>query len=157
MSIKLSAIILLSASWLFFSSCNQNAAPNKSTADRIYINAVIWTGDSANPKATSIAIKDSLILYVGDSIEQYKGNYTEIVDVAGKMIVPGFIDNHTHFLSGGYQLASVNLRTAKTPAEFISTLKIMFQDLNKKSGYREVTGIMRHGVASYQQKTGLTV
>ena len=114
--------ILFIAVFLFFSSCKQNDTAG-SSADRIYINAVIWTGDLANAKATSIAIKDSVIMYVGDDHNSYKGESTEIIDLAGKMMVPGFIDNHTHFLSGGYQLASVNLRAAKTPVEFIAILK----------------------------------
>src|SRR5690606_13544902 len=102
---------------IFLFSCKQNSA------DLIYINAKIWTGDSTNSRATSIAIKDSLIVFVGTDYDPYKGNNTKVIDLEGKMIVPGFIDNHTHFLSGGYQLASVNLRNAKTPAEFITTLK----------------------------------
>jgi hypothetical protein len=62
MLFKSSSITLLIVSFFFFSSCNQNAATNKSAADPIYINAVIWKGDSANAKATAIAIKDSLIV-----------------------------------------------------------------------------------------------
>jgi predicted amidohydrolase YtcJ len=49
----------------------------------------------------------------------------------GKFVTPGFIDNHTHFLSGGYQLASVNLRTAKTPAEFIQIMKGFASTMNE--------------------------
>jgi predicted amidohydrolase YtcJ len=99
-------------------SCSQQPK-----ADRIYINAKLWTGDTENINATAIAIKDSVIVFVGNDYESYKGSNTEIMDMQGKMIVPGFIDNHTHFLVGGYQLASVNLRNAKSPKEFIATLK----------------------------------
>src|ERR1700759_5665662 len=95
----------------------------KESADRIYVNANIWTGDAANSRATCIAIKDSVIIYVGNDFSSYKGASTQIIDVEGKMIVPGFIDNHTHFLSGGFQLTSVNLHDAKTEKEFITTLK----------------------------------
>lgn len=102
----------------FLVSCTQHP-----TADRIYINAIIWTGDSANINATSIGIKESNVLFVGNNYIAFKGSNTEVIDLEGKMIVPGFIDNHTHFLMGGYQLTSVNLRTAKTPADFIKTLK----------------------------------
>src|SRR5579871_7060878 len=99
---------------VFFISCSQQ----QTAADKIYINAKIWTGDSANDRATSIAIKDSAIIYVGNDYSAYKGSNTQIIDVDGKMIVPGFTDNHTHFLGGGYQLASVNLRNVKTQKDF---------------------------------------
>jgi predicted amidohydrolase YtcJ len=92
-------------------------------ADRIYINASIWTGDTSNTHAEAIAIKNNTILFVGNDYLPYKGNNTEITDLHGKMMVPGFIDNHTHFLAGGYQLASVDLRSSKTKPGFITTLK----------------------------------
>ncbi len=100
-------------------ACNTN----KEKADRIYINAKIWTGDSSQPFAESIAIKGNRILNVGKEYESFKGDSTEIIDLDGKFMVPGFIDNHTHFLSGGHNLASVDLRPAKTKAEFISIMK----------------------------------
>ena len=99
-------------------------------ADRVFINAKIWTGDTANIWASSIAIKGNKILFVGNDYSKFKGNNTTITDIHGKVIVPGFTDNHTHFLSGGYQLASVNLRYAKSPAEFISILKNYTNNLN---------------------------
>ncbi len=102
----------------FLFSCSQ-----KQSADKIYVNAKIWTGDSVNDRATAIAIKDNLIIYVGNDYTEFKGSGTAVIDVNGKMMVPGFIDNHTHFLGGGYQLSSVNLRNAKTQQDFISTLK----------------------------------
>lgn len=92
------------------------------TADKIYFNANIWTGDASMPWARSLAIKGNKILYVGKDYKTYKGAYTELIDVKNKMIVPGFIDNHTHFLSGGYNLSSVDLRKAKTKQEFIRIL-----------------------------------
>ncbi|HTQ28014.1 MAG TPA: amidohydrolase [Puia sp.] len=103
---------------LLLLSCTQHP-----TADRIYVNAKIWTGDTANPWATCIAIKDSSILYVGLDYKPYKGSQTEVVDLDGRMLVPGFIDNHTHFLDGGFNLASINLRNVRTKAAFISSVK----------------------------------
>ena len=106
---------------IFFSlviSCNR-----KGKADRIYLNANIWTGDSAQPRASAIAIKDSIIIYVGDNYSPYQGDQTVLTDLHGKMVVPGFIDNHTHFLGGGYQLSSVNLRSAKSQSAFIDSLR----------------------------------
>ena len=105
---------------LFLIACN--STPSQ-TADRIYFNAKIWTGDSTQPSAEAIAIKGNKILYVGKEYEDYKSSSTELIDAAGGMIVPGFIDNHTHFLTGGYNLASVDLRKAKTKEQFIQILK----------------------------------
>ena len=101
-----------------FISCSQHE-----TADKIYINAKIWTGDSLQPYGKTIAIKGNKIVYTGDDYTLFKGSNTEIIDCGGKLIVPGFIDNHTHFLSGGYNLASVNLRIAKSKEEFIKIIK----------------------------------
>ncbi len=91
-------------------------------ADKIYINGNIWTGDTKNPSAKSIAVKDNKLLYVGDTYKSYAGPATILIDLKEKMVVPGFIDNHTHFLNGGYNLAGVQLRYAKTPADFIRIL-----------------------------------
>lgn len=92
-------------------------------ADKIYINANIWTGDESNPHAKAIAIKGNKIIYVGNEYQNYNGTATVVIDLKGKMMVPGFIDNHTHFLNGGYNLSGVQLRYAKNPANFIHILK----------------------------------
>jgi predicted amidohydrolase YtcJ len=92
-------------------------------ADLIYYDAKIWTGNSAQSMIGSIVITKNEIMYTGDDYAKFKGSETKMVDLQGKFVVPGFIDNHTHFLNGGYNLASVNLRKAKTPKEFIETLK----------------------------------
>ncbi len=58
--------------FFIFSSCRQHPV-----ADRIYFDAKIWTGDSTNPAASAIAIKDSLILYVGNDYQEYAGGQTD--------------------------------------------------------------------------------
>lgn len=110
--------LLFAALFISFSGYSQ-----KSIADKIYINAKIWTGDAGNPNAKSIAVKDNTIIYVGNDYKPYEGSTTTVIDLNGKMIVPGFIDNHTHFLNGGYNLSGVQLRYAKNPADFIRILK----------------------------------
>jgi predicted amidohydrolase YtcJ len=108
----------LIACFFIFSACRQHPV-----ADRIYFDAKIWTGDSTNPEANAIAIKDSMILYVGNDYQEYSDSHTNLVDLHGKMLVPGFIDNHVHFLDGGYYLANIDLRNAKSKAEFISVFR----------------------------------
>jgi predicted amidohydrolase YtcJ len=108
---------------LFFAFFALNSCRHHPVADRIYIHAKIWTGDSLNPEATAIAIKDSVILYVGNDYQSWSGSQTVIIDLQGRMLVPGFIDNHTHFLEGGYFLANLNLRNTKSKEEFISVFR----------------------------------
>ena len=92
------------------------------SADRILYGR-IWTADSARPYASAIAIGGDTILGVGDSaaVAQWAGRQTELV--SGAFIMPGFADDHVHLLSGGFQLASVDLRDAATPEEFTRRLK----------------------------------
>jgi predicted amidohydrolase YtcJ len=108
----------LAICFFIFSSCRQHPV-----ADRIYFDAKIWTGDSTNPAASAVAIKDSLILYVGNNYQEYAGGQTTLVDLHGEMVVPGFIDNHVHFLDGGYYLANIDLREAKSKAGFIAAFR----------------------------------
>ncbi|HET7001144.1 MAG TPA: amidohydrolase [Puia sp.] len=114
-----------------FSSCRQHPV-----ADRIYFNAKVWTGDSVNPEAEAVAIKDSLILYVGNDFHPYADGHTTLVDLQGKMLVPGFIDNHVHFLDGGYYLANIDLRDAKSRSEFISVFHHFTDSAKGKSWIR---------------------
>ena len=110
--------------WVVFVAALVISCNNHPVADRIYLNAKIWTGDSANPEAKAIVIKDSLILYVGNDYQSYAGGQTILTDLKGKMIVPGFIDNHVHFLDGGYYLANINLRNAKSKEDFIKVFRL---------------------------------
>ena len=112
--------ILFILTLIILISCNTKTIEY---ADIIYTNARIWTGDSTDSIVNSIAIKGNTIMYVGDDIRNLKGKNTELIDLKGEMIVPGFIDNHTHFLSGGYQLANINLRVIQSKENFINTIE----------------------------------
>ncbi|MEE9162112.1 MAG: amidohydrolase [Candidatus Neomarinimicrobiota bacterium] len=92
--------------------------------DTIYINGTIWTGVSGAGRAEALAVRGQEIVAVGSSrdIASLEGPKTNVVDLGGRFVVPGFIDNHTHFISGGLQLASVDLRAASTPEEFTERL-----------------------------------
>jgi predicted amidohydrolase YtcJ len=89
-------------------------------ADTIYTNAVVWTGNPDQPVAGAIATRGHDIIYVGDTlaVQGLHGERTRVVDLQGRFVMPGFIDNHTHFLSGGFNLASVQLRDVTSPEEF---------------------------------------
>ena len=94
-------------------------------ADRVFTNAKIWTVDPRNAEAEALAIAGGRILAVGSNAEVKKfiGSKTKVVDVKGKLMLPGFIDNHTHFMSGGFQLQNVDLRYSKDEADFARLVK----------------------------------
>jgi predicted amidohydrolase YtcJ len=100
-----------------------SAAP-RTSADLVAYGKV-WTGDSAKPWAQAVAVSGDTIAAVGDSVEiaRLAGSNTRVLANGTGMVVPGFMDGHTHFLSGGFQLASVDLRDATTPAEFVARIK----------------------------------
>jgi predicted amidohydrolase YtcJ len=119
-------LVVISVVYILF-SCSEK---QNDQGDKIYFNARIWTGDPANAWTDAMAIKGNEILYVGNAYESFRGSNTEMIDLRGKLMLPGFIDNHTHFLSGGYNLSSVDLRKAKTKQEFIHLLKEFCQQRN---------------------------
>ena len=95
-------------------------------ADVVIQGGPVWTGlSTGRGQPGAVAIADGKILAVGDSaaIGRYVGSRTEVLHAAGGLVMPGFADGHTHFIDGGFQLASVNLRDAATPQEFVRRIK----------------------------------
>ena len=86
----------------------------------ILTNGKIWTGDATRPWAEAVAIEGNRIAAVGSSadIARIAPAGARVIDLNGRLAVPGFIDNHTHFIDGGMELSRVQLRDAKTPQEF---------------------------------------
>lgn len=93
--------------------------------DRIFTGGTIWTADEPLPIEAAVAVHGDTILAVASEseIRGLAGASTEVVELEGRFLMPGFIDTHTHFLEGGFRLASVNLRAAGTPEEFARTLE----------------------------------
>ena len=89
------------------------------------VNARVWTGDTRRPWADAVAVTGDRITAVGSSAEVRKlaRPMTRVIDAQGKLLVPGFIDSHVHFVDGGFGLTSVQLRDAKTREEFIRRIK----------------------------------
>ena len=85
----------------------------------------VWTGDSAHPWAGGVAVAGDTVVAVGDSsaMAARVGPATRVLDNGAAMVVPGFMDGHLHFTDGGFQLASIDLRPANSPEEFIARLK----------------------------------
>ncbi len=94
--------------------------PPSFAPDLVIINAMVHTMDPNLPLADAVAIHANRIVAVGASkeIKKMAGRRTRVVDAQKRVVLPGFNDSHVHFLSGGFQLSSVDLRDAGTPQEF---------------------------------------
>ena len=95
------------------------------SADLVVTNANIRTMDAKRTIARSIAVLNGKIIAIGSDADTKPlvGAKTRVIDAGGKLILPGFNDAHVHFLGTGEQLSSVDLRTAKTPEEFVQRIK----------------------------------
>jgi predicted amidohydrolase YtcJ len=88
------------------------------------VNAKVWTGEPRRAWAEGLVIAGERITQVGTSDEVRRAaEGAEIIDAGGRLIVPGFIDTHVHFVDGGFRLASVQLRDARTREEFAGRVK----------------------------------
>ena len=93
-----------------------------SVANLLLVNADVVTVDEALPRAQAVAIRDDLILDVGTSEEmsKYRGEHTEVIDLQGQTVIPGFIEGHGHYTSFGGSLLILDFRYAKSFAEIVS-------------------------------------
>jgi predicted amidohydrolase YtcJ len=88
--------------------------PAATTADAVYFGGPILTMNDAAPRAEAVAIKDGTIIAVGTKadVEKFKAAGTTTIDLAGKTLLPGFIDAHGHVFTTGIQAASANILPA---------------------------------------------
>ena len=102
----------------------RSPASSSAPVTLVVVNARIWTGDARRPWADAIAVSGDRIAAVGSSAEARKmSRGARVIDAHGQMVVPGFTDAHVHFVDGGFRLASVQLRDAKTAMEFTARIK----------------------------------
>ena len=91
-----------------------------------FYNGKVYTVDARSSVAEAVVIENGRILFVGSTPEArtaWSDSRTKMVNLEGKLMLPGFIDNHTHFADGGMYLSGIDLRGAKSTTEFKSILK----------------------------------
>jgi len=127
-------------------------------ADWIYIGGDIVTVNDAQPSAETVAVKDGKILAVGSRAEiekAHKGATTQIVDLAGNTLLPGFIDSHGHFMNA---LQVVNWANVSPPpvgpgSDVVSVLKAMKAHAEKQ-GPKPGEWILGYGYDGAEMKDG---
>ncbi len=98
------------------------STPSSEKADLIITNAEIATMDEKNPNASVIAIKEDVIMGVGDQdlIDEYQGDSTVMLDAQGHFLMPGFIEAHGHFSGLGSSLQNLNFLRSKSWDEIVA-------------------------------------
>lgn len=90
---------------------NYNPALAQEIADKIWSGGPVYTMNDDAMTAEAVAIKDGRIIAVGstDEVMAHKGDDTQLVDLDGRTLLPGFVDSHGHVAMGGLQALSANL------------------------------------------------
>lgn len=91
----------------------------------ILMNGIIVSMDKLNPTAEALFIKGNIIVSIGTNSDVLKSRdiNTEIIDLKGKLLVPGFIDSHLHLIDYGFSLCKVELSNCKNIDEIIEQTK----------------------------------
>ena len=119
MNYKSGALLVFHLAWVCVLAVS-GFAQTRPAADLIVTHAKVWTVDAARPQAEAVAVIGERIVAVGSNVEveQWRGPQTRVIDAAGKLVLPGFNDAHVHFISGGIELDSVQLKDATSAQEF---------------------------------------
>ncbi|MEK6479489.1 amidohydrolase [Catalinimonas sp. 4WD22] len=109
---RLSLISLILFVILSVFSCTEQTE----TASLVIRNGQIYTVDENQPKAEAVAVINDTIVYVGDNqgVQKWIGEETEVVDLEGKTMTPGFIEGHAHFIGVGMNKMNLDLLQAKS-------------------------------------------
>jgi predicted amidohydrolase YtcJ len=130
---RISPILIAGLLMAAMGTAKGNSAPAgrlERGADLVLLNGKIWTGEAQplpgiTPKPArfveAVAIAHGRFLAVGtnEQAKAYAGPDTQVIDLGGRLALPGFIDSHVHFLSGSFQLLEVNLKHTRNEAEFV--------------------------------------
>ena len=125
--------LVFAVAMIFLFSSAGLYAQQPSFADLVIVHGHVWTVDPENSRAEAVAVRASRIVAVGSDreIAKWIGPATKTIDAQGKSVLPGFIDAHVHFSSGGGEITSVHLRDASTPQEFARRIGEQAKKLGK--------------------------
>ena len=94
-------------------------------ADLVLQNGFVYTVDKQCHRAEAVAVRDKEIAYVGDTkgVQEFIGPNTEVIDLTGKMLLPGFIDSHAHASATINEDDSVMLYHLDSKEAYVSAVK----------------------------------
>lgn len=139
---RLSSFLLAIALMLSLGACE---TIKDTSADLVITHANVYTVDSENTVADSIAIKNGVITYVGDAegVQEYIGKNTVIKDLEGGTVLPGIVDNHMHpAMSAVSYRFEITLQDVFSEEEYLKTIQ-EFVSNNKELEAYSGSGFMR--------------
>ena len=111
------------------------AAAAPKAADTVFVHGYVYTVDAKNSTTQAVAVRDGTIVYVGEDAgaKAFTGRRTKVIDLHGRMLMPGLIDGHMHPQSGGLRMLDCNLDyAALTVAQFQARIQACV-DADKKA------------------------
>jgi predicted amidohydrolase YtcJ len=102
-------------------SCSEKKTP----ADLIIRGGTIYTVEDSNPTVEAVAVTGDKIVYAGDlaGLVKFEGEKTEVIDLQGKTMTPGFIEGHGHFMGLGFSELNLDLSTVESYEEMVALVK----------------------------------
>ncbi len=98
-------------------------------ADVVLLNGEVITVDQKNTVVEAVAIQNNRIAFVGsnEEVKSFIGEKTDVIDLQGKTLLPGFIDSHLHLISYGQNQLAVSCK-----AEHIDSIEALLDDLKRR-------------------------
>ena len=127
---RLSPLVMVAL--VFLATITACSKPSGPVADVVYTNGHVYTMDQEMTRAEAVATLGGDIMFVGSSEDAMKlaGENTKTVDLAGRMLLPGFIDAHGHFPGSGATALSADLNSP--PLGEIKNIRELQQALRKQ-------------------------
>jgi predicted amidohydrolase YtcJ len=93
-------------------------------ADVAFLGGPVHLGTANRVRARGLAVRDGRVVALGDAaVRELVGPDTEVVDLAGRLLVPGFQDAHVHPVQGGLEMATCDLSGARTADEYLTVIR----------------------------------
>lgn len=121
--------LLTAAVLLFAAGCA--AAPQNEPADLVLRGGRVVTVDAALPEAEAVAVRGHVIVAVGSDAEigRFIGRNTRVIDLAGRLVIPGFIEGHGHFMGVGQAKLNLDLMNVRNWDEVVRMVAAATRDV----------------------------
>ena len=110
---------------LLFLLITVSSCSRKESADTIFKGGTIYTVNDNQPTVEAVAVKGTTILAAGSlaEVEKFKGEQTQVIDLQGKIMTPGFIEGHAHIMGVGYNELNLDLMNVKSYDEMVEKVR----------------------------------